>query len=190
VIMARLKENGMDENTVIVFTSDHGDFMGDHQLMLKGPAHYHGLIRVPFIWADTPDRAETGTTNELSGTIDIATTILDRAALQPYNGIQGRNLAGDSEEPDAMLVEADDQRSYLGFDRPPRLRTLVTKTHRMTVYLGVDWGEIYDLVNDPNEMENLWDDENSITLRAELMEILARKQIELTDRSPFPTARA
>lgn len=60
----------------------------------------------------------------------------------------------------------------------------------MTVYQGVDWGEIYDLENDPNEMDNLWDDENSASLRAELMETLARKQIELTDRSPFPTARA
>ncbi len=189
-ILARLKENGLDENTVIVFTSDHGDFMGDHQLMLKGPAHEHGLIRVPFIWADTPDRATARTTDELSGTIDIAATILERAALQPYNGIQGRNLAGDSAEPDAMLVEADDQRSYLGFDKPPRLRTLVTRTHRMTVYQGVEWGEIYDLEADPNEMDNLWDDPAAASLRAELMEILARKQIELTDRSPFPTARA
>jgi arylsulfatase A-like enzyme len=194
-ILAGLKAHGMDENTVIVFTSDHGDFLGDHQLMLKGPAHYHGLIRVPFIWADTPDRASpAGVTDELSGTLDIAGTILERAALQPYNGIQGRSLltdtAGDSAQPDAMLIEADDQRNYLGFDKPPRLRTLVTRTHRMTIYQGVDWGEIYDLESDPNELDNLWDDPGSTGLRAELMEILARKQIELTDRSPFPTGRA
>ena len=60
----------------------------------------------------------------------------------------------------------------------------------MSVYQGVEWGEIYDLENDPDEMVNLWDDTAHANTRAELMETLARKQIELVDRSPFPTARA
>ncbi len=60
----------------------------------------------------------------------------------------------------------------------------------MSVYQGAEWGELYDLDNDPDEMVNLWDDPAHSDVRAELMEILARKQIELVDRSPFPTGRA
>ena len=99
-------------------------------------------------------------------------------------------IAGDDDTNDAMLIEADDQRSYLGFDEPIRMRSLVTRNWRMSVYQGAEWGEIYDLENDPDEMRNLWDEPSHASIRAELMEILARKQIELVDRSPFPTARA
>ena len=162
--------------------------------MLKGPVHYQGLIRVPFIWADTPDRAAVGTSDALCGTLDIASTILERTQIEPFNGIQGRSLlhtiAGDDDTNSAMLIEADDQRSYFGFDKPIRMRTLVTRNWRMSVYQGAEWGEIYDLENDPDEMRNLWDEPSHASIRAELIEILARKQIELVDRSPFPTARA
>ena len=51
-ILGWLKTLRLDENTVVIFTSDHGDFMGDHQLLLKGALHYRGLVRVPCIWSD------------------------------------------------------------------------------------------------------------------------------------------
>ncbi len=51
-VMAELAALGMDDDTVVIFTSDHGDFLGDHQLLLKGPVHYRGLVRVPFVWRD------------------------------------------------------------------------------------------------------------------------------------------
>ena len=51
-ILGWLKTLRLDEETVVIFTSDHGDFMGDHQLLLKGALHYRGLVRVPFIWSD------------------------------------------------------------------------------------------------------------------------------------------
>src|SRR5215510_1990920 len=86
-ILKRLDELGLTKDTVLVFTSDHGDLMGDHQLMLKGNYAYRGLIRVPFIWAE-PDGARAGTrTNALAGTLDIAATVLDHARIEPYNGI-------------------------------------------------------------------------------------------------------
>ena len=58
-VLARLEALGLAANTVVMFTADHGDFMGDHQLLLKGPIHYRGLIRAPFIWRD-PERGPRG----------------------------------------------------------------------------------------------------------------------------------
>ena len=51
-ILQRLGALGLSENTVVIFNADHGDFMGDHQLLLKGALHYQALVRVPFIWRD------------------------------------------------------------------------------------------------------------------------------------------
>ena len=51
-VLKRLDDLGLAEDTVVIFTSDHGDYMGDHGLMLKLLLHYQGIIKVPFIWHD------------------------------------------------------------------------------------------------------------------------------------------
>jgi arylsulfatase A-like enzyme len=128
--------------------------------------------------------------------VDIARTILDRARIHPYNGIQGESLLPAAEgkrlsgERESVVVEDDQQRTVMGFSAPPRLRTIVTRTHRMTISRDDGWGEIYDLVNDPHEMDNLFDDPGHRALRGELMERLAYREMELADRSPGPTGRA
>lgn len=193
-VLATLEALGLAETTVVIFTTDHGDFLGDHRLMLKGPAHYQGLVRVPFIWADTPDRARPGMSAALCGTLDIAATVLDRAGVAPYNGLQGRSLlpaaAGQDDDESCVVIEDDQQRTYFGFDKPPRLRTIVTRRWRLTIYQDVPWGELYDLEFDPEEMVNLWDDPAHRGVRADLLEQLARRQMALVDRSPLPTAIA
>ena len=191
-VLQKLEELGLAENTVVIFTSDHGDLLGDHQLILKGPIHYNGLIRVPFIWADPENEGKTGKTSAVSGTLDIAQTVLDRAGLEPYYGIQGRSLMPEimGEEdtgPGAVIIEQEDQRKYFGLEPPLRLRTLVTERYRMTIYHGNDWGEIYDLSNDPAEINNLWGDKASQKLKADLLEIMSRRQMALTDLGPLPT---
>jgi arylsulfatase A-like enzyme len=193
--LAKLEELGLADNTVVIFTADHGDFLGDHGLMLKGPAHYEGVTRVPFLWADTKDEAKPGICSALAGTIDIGATVLERAGLAPYNGYQGQSLlpltnGGAEAIHESLLIEDDQQRSYFGYDSPPRIRTLITERWRMTMSHGVTWGELYDLENDPHEMNNLWDDSAHGSVRAEMTEILARRQMELVDRSPLPTAVA
>ena len=87
-------------------------------------------------------------------------------------------------------IEDDQQRSYMGYDTPPRLRTIVTRDWRMTMSGGNDWGELYNLTNDPHEIDNLWDDPDHRQVRGELFEQLSRRQTELADQSPMPTARA
>lgn len=195
-VLDRLATLSLADNTVVIFTSDHGDYLGDHRLLLKGPAHFHGLIRVPFIWAEPGAPRVARTTDVLSGTLDIAATVLDRARIQSYNGIQGESLlpavAGNSGPGyrDSMVIEDDQQRSVMGYKRPARLRTIVTRTHRMTIARDDAWGELYDLQNDPHEMDNLFEDPRHRGVRATLMERLAYRQMELGDRSPLPRGRA
>jgi arylsulfatase A-like enzyme len=194
-VLARLTASGQADNTVVIFTTDHGDFLGDHRLLLKGPAHYEGITRVPFIWAE-PGTRPARRTDVLGGTLDIALTILDRARIRAYNGMQGESLlpALDGNAlgtaRDSVVIEDDQQRATLGFEAPPRLRTLITQRYRITIAHGDAYGELYDRQNDPHEMDNLFDDPAHRGVRADLMERLAYREMEFADRSPLPSGRA
>ena len=193
-LLAELERLGRAADTVVVFTSDHGDFLGDHQLLLKGPIHYRGLVRTPLIWTD-PAVAAPRTSAALVQAIDLAPTVLARAGVAPFNGMHGRSLLplveGAAETlRDELLIEEEGQRTYLGFSGRVRMRSLVTARHRLSVYDGVPWGELYALTEDPDETVNLWGDAGARTLRAELMERLARTMLALSEQSPYPTALA
>ncbi|MFO1266754.1 MAG: sulfatase-like hydrolase/transferase, partial [Rubrivivax sp.] len=193
-VLAHLNAKGLERDTVVVFTSDHGDYLGDHQLLWKGPIHYQSLIRTPFIWHD-PAMPKRATSDALCSTIDIAPTILERAGLEAYHGIQGESLlplvSGERERVrDKVLIEEEGQRIFLGFDTRVRMRTLQTDRHRLSVYDGVRWGELYDLLEDPHEMRNLWDEPKLAALRAELISELTYSMLGYTDTSPMSTALA
>jgi arylsulfatase A-like enzyme len=196
-ILAALDELGLAENTIVVFTSDHGEYLGDHQLFLKGPVHYRSLIRTAFIWADPQGQSGAhGTRSKaLSGTLDIAPTILERAGAAPYHGLAGRSLlpamnGRDHRPRDAWLIEEEGQRSYLGFDHRVRCRTLVTERYRLTVYDGVQWGELYDYQADPLELANRWSDTAYASVRSDLLHRLSLAMIEAVATSPAPTSVA
>ena len=71
-----------------------------------------------------------------------------------------------------------------------RVRTYVTERWRMSIREDADWGELFDLENDPLEIANRWDDPSAREARADLFERMARRMMALQDRSPFPTGRA
>jgi arylsulfatase A-like enzyme len=125
----------------------------------------------------------------LCGTIDIARTILDRAGLEGHNGMQGTSLLeaieGGKTGHDSIVIEEHQRHGYMGFKNNFRARSLITESHRLTLYEGAGWGELYDLANDPVEIRNLWDDPGAAPRRHELMEQLARKLMELSDTSPL-----
>src|SRR5208282_5976572 len=111
------------------------------------------------IWAE-PGTGAARRTAVLAGTLDIASTILDRVQVQPYNGIQGVSLlpvlqgASAAVARESMVIEDDQQRAVFGLPSGARLRTLVTQRWRMTIAQGDPYGELYDLQNDPHEMDN------------------------------------
>ena len=190
-VLKRLCDNGLANDTVICFVSDHGDWMGDHGLFLKGPFHYQSLIRTPFVWRDPDNKFNRGRLPGLAGTVDLARTILERAGLQPFNGIQGRSLlsalsGANSFDDRQMLIEQQTQYPYLGFDRLVRVNTLVSQTRRLSVWENCAWGELYDLDNDPGERVNLWDEPSWHTQRAELTLSLVHLMQSHQDLSPYP----
>ncbi|MGJ8546083.1 MAG: sulfatase family protein [Sulfitobacter sp.] len=188
-VLAHLKSVGLADDTIVIFTSDHGDYMGDHGLMLKLLLHYQGILRVPFIWHDPTAQVDGDVNPELAQSIDISATILARAGIQPFNGMQGRDLFSTAPPP-GIIVEEDSQRLMTGFDRPQRVRTMVTDTHRMSLREGEDWHELYDLTSDPYEIDNIYGSDQAREIRASLTETMLRQMISLQDRAPQPAYRA
>ncbi|MBV7377597.1 sulfatase [Maritimibacter dapengensis] len=194
-VLDRLEEQGLMDDTVLIFASDHGDMMGELGILLKGPLHYRGATRVPLIWSDPKAQKPDGQQCDgLASSIDIPATILDRAGLKPYYGMQGQSLLpmidGDGAGRDAVLIEDDRERKYLGFDQPQRLRSIVTAQHRLTIYRPSNIVELYDLGADPGETTNIADDPAEAETRAMMMEALSNLMIDMQDKTPYMTGLA
>ncbi len=187
-ILAALEASGQRDNTVICYNSDHGDYLGDFNMILKGAMPFRSITRVPFIWSD-PDGRAAGASDALCSTVDLAATILERAGLEPFNGNQGQSFLPATQSGEGprqeTLIEYNDGGKRLGFDQPARVRALVTPEWRYTVYRDQDWGELYDLKTDPSETENLWDSPQHKDMRAHLAERLNHHLIAQMDESPL-----
>jgi arylsulfatase A-like enzyme len=189
-LLERLEELGLAENTIVVFTSDHGDLMGDHGLMLKHCFHTEGTIRVPFVWADPTMTTHLNIrTSMRAGTIDIAATILGRTGLQPYHGMQGYDVIahltqGTEAKRHGMVLEEDEIPFNANCDHFLRTRSFVSGPWRMTYWLEDDFGELYNRDEDPDEVRNLWNDDGVSNQKAELMEKWMLERIALEDLSP------
>jgi arylsulfatase A-like enzyme len=193
-VLGALGDSGKTDDTVVMFTTDHGDHLGDHRLLLKGAEQYQSIVRVPFIWADPKAPQTAARAGSLSSTIDIPATILDRAKLAPYYGLQGRSLlpviGGGDAARQAAFIQYDHQIVGLAPDQGLRVHTLVDARWRISVVLGNDEGELYDLAADPGEFDNLWASAAHAAMRAELIERLARTEMAHVDRVPIPTQQA
>ena len=183
----RSKDSGEYENTVIVFNADHGDYLGDFNLLMKGPWVLRSINRVPMIWSDPATRSGQ-VTPALTSTIDIPATILDRAGVDPYFGMQGQSFMdcvhGAERFRDNLLIEFNDGFARHGFDPRARVRTVVTADWQLNVYKGEDWGELYDLRNDVRQTHNLWDSAEHAGVKAELFKQLTQLLIGQMDESP------
>lgn len=185
-----LDHRGLAENTVVIFTSDHGDYMGDHGLMLKMGLHYQSILRVPFIWSDPEDPAAGERTNRLSGTLDIADTILDRAGLRPYFGMQGHSLLTEGHHRHGIIIEDYGTPVFRDASASAGIQTYVTERWRMSLFEGHVWGELYDLEDDPHELSNRWNDPTYKGIKGEIMGLMAMDQLSLRDRALSPSKQA
>nr|WP_231366289.1 sulfatase-like hydrolase/transferase [Zhihengliuella flava] len=202
-VLAALEETGQAENTVVVFTADHGDVFGDHGLMLKHFVHYRAVTRVPLVIAGPGVAA--GRRGELVSTADLAPTLLEITGAQPFRGIQGRSLvplladdgAAAGAEADAsaawrreLLIEEEQPFTPEGLPAPITIRTVLTPRGRMTRYFGSAEVEVYDHLTDPQEMHNLAEDPAAAELRCELQVALLEAMASVADTGVAPTSSA
>jgi len=163
-----LDELGLAEDTLVVFTADHGDFFCQHGLRGKGAFHYEDMIRVPFA-ARLRGVIEPGRrTDAMVSHVDLAPTFLDFARIDIPRCMTGRSqravLEGSAPSArDHVIVENHHQPTTL------HLKTYVNSRYKITVYYDRDYGEIFDLEADPGEVNNLWDDPASADLKRELL---------------------
>ncbi len=162
-LLSALEETGQDENTVIIFTSDHGDMCGDHGMRAKGCRFYEGLIRVPLIFR-FPRRFKKGLVSKaLVELTDIAPTLLDIVGERIPSHMQGRSLLpilkGEA-SPDTHreFVRCEFYDTLDAEELPPAFATMIrTRDSKLVVYHGHPLGELFDLSEDPEEYDNLWD---------------------------------
>ena len=190
-ILATLETLGLGENTLIVFLSDHGEMLGDHQLLLKGPMMYEGAVHVPLI-LNQPGLLPAGERRpELVSLIDLCATALDAAGLPDLPGSQGDSLLplarGTGEGRGYALCEYRD--SGHPYDPPVHVTMLRRGTHKLIVHHGPPAtarprsGELYDLQADPFELTNLWDAPASRELRLDLEATLLDALVATEGRS-------
>ncbi|MEQ7004860.1 sulfatase-like hydrolase/transferase [Actinopolymorpha sp. B17G11] len=192
-ILATLDEEGLAENTLVIFTSDHGEMLGDHQLMLKGPMMYDCAVRVPLLMRWTGVLPAGVRRSELVQWIDLGATVLDAAGLPPLPRGQGASLLDlargeeDAWQRDWALSEYRDS----GHPYDPAVHTTMLRHDRwkLVVHHGepatarARTGELYDLVADPHELTNLWDDPERAPVRLALQEKLLDVLVATEDRS-------
>jgi arylsulfatase A-like enzyme len=187
-ILAALDKLSLANNTMVIYTSDHGDLMGDHGLILKGPCPFNGILNVPLIWK-VPGITKSGISDSLVSSIDISKTILSLLNIKQRNqppDIQGVDITPILKDPkqkvrNFCLVEHDEE--VENFKIKTRLRHFITEDYKLTVYDNIKgYGDLFDRKNDPLEVKNLW--ETNSELRHELLEKLFWENLIAQSRYP------
>ena len=188
-MLTALEDSGQFDNTVVLFTSDHGEMLGDHGLIQKGCRFYEGLVRVPLIFS-CPHRFARGVRSDaLVELLDIAPTLLELAGLEVPGYMQGSSLLStiDGSESNRQLEQEFVRCEYYNAIRAPdstHATMYRDQRYKLVVYHGHDLGELYDLEEDPEEFENMWDEAEAQPLKLELMRRSFDASMLAMDRGP------
>jgi arylsulfatase A-like enzyme len=196
-VLAKLDEKGLRENTLVVLTSDHGDYLGDHWLGEKD-LHHDPSIRIPLIISDPSDAADStrgSSSDALVEAIDLVPTLTEYAgakvcsermegcSLAPL--MQGRLPSGSWRDYIISEIDYSDRgpRTLLNL-HPYDCRARVIRTRQWKYVLHERFRpQLYNLLDDPNEFKDLGDDPSCAEVRADLHEALFAWHRKLKSRT-------
>ncbi|MBA1142327.1 sulfatase family protein [Mesorhizobium neociceri] len=173
-ILDALTETRQLDRTIIVFTSDHGDMMGDHGLLYKGCRFYEGVVHVPLV-IYVPGNPAGAKSNALVELVDLAPTLLTLTGLEVPKSMQGLSL-------DQMLLGKRSLEKHKPFvvseyynslrfrgSQGSRASMYFDGRYKLNVYHDAGIGELFDHNTDTNEHYDLWDSSDHIELKAEIL---------------------
>lgn len=188
-ILDALERTNQREDTLVVFTSDHGEMLGDHGLYLKGPYFYEPAIRVPLI-VSWPGTVPEGIADEsLVELADVAPTILDAAGADRPSSMQAKSLwprlrdgpvEGDHRE--SVYCEFYDATN--NYDEEVAATMVRTDKYKLVRWHSETGGELYDLSDDPDETHDRWNDSRYEEVRSDMLSLLADRMAETVDPLP------
>lgn len=192
-ILDTLDRTGQRENTIVVFHADHGELLGDHGLYLKGPYFYDPAIRVPLI-LNWPGGLPSGRrVDDLVELVDLAPTLLEAVGASPEPGMQGRSLLPlindsltDTTHRDDVYAEYYNAcQDHLG-ERAfvTMVRTLENKIVVVHGPAAGPSGELYDLIEDPGENTNRWDDPDYVDVKVRMLQRMVDRMAMTVDPLP------
>ena len=182
-ILVHLESLNLQEKTIVVYSTDHGDWLGDHGLVLKGPMAYEGLLRVGLLFQGRGVPKGKIVQDPVS-TVDLPATFADYAGVE-FDGKHSRSLRKlieGRETRDFAYSEWDLRASRSGVDLD--LRTVRTRRHKLTLELRSGAGELYDLHDDPHEMHNRFNDDGFKKAQRELSDMVRSRPNDAIPRQP------
>ncbi len=183
-IIDRLDTLGLADDTLVVFTTDHGHLFGQHGLCAKGPFHYEDLVKLPFL-ARWPGRIPAAAVSDsLLSLVDLAPSFLEVAGIPIPGRMSGvsqlQAWQGGEAARDHVTIENHHEPTTI------HVKTYVDQRYKLTVYYRQEYGELFDLENDPGESTNLWDDPGHTALKEELIRSLLFAEM---GKEPLPMPR-
>ncbi|QBX99475.1 DUF4976 domain-containing protein [Rhodophyticola sp. CCM32] len=178
-ILDALEARGRLDNTILIFTSDHGDCLGDHGLSQKWSG-YEEVTRVPLI-ISALGRIEGGReVEELVQLFDLGPTILEWAGVTPDASFEAETL-NPALEGDAFAGRDHvycEQGGDVNLTGTTFFTMIRSKTHKLVHFQGQDYGQLFDLRSDPREVQNLWDVPEAAAVKQDLLNTMLNWHID------------
>lgn len=173
-IIKYLKDNELYDDTIIIFTSDHGDFLGDFDMLRKIDIAFKNLVNVPFIIKGTKGINLPKTCNNPMSNVDVVPTVLKMLDIKPADYIEGIDIFSEKSKNNTPMVTCS---SLIGYERNI---SLFDDTYRYTYFIDSKEEELYNHKKDPKELNNLVNDKSIDVseICKDFKEKLFEKQIE------------
>lgn len=214
-----LEDKKLRDNTIIIFVSDHGDFVGEYGLLRKGPDLPECLTRIPMMFTGPEIKANEKPLNEHVSICDIMPTLCEALDIPIPDGVQGRSLwpiltGQDFPEKEFSSIYAEHGFGGLAYNDADTLTpeeegalhpgctfdclNTWTQCGTMRMVRKDDWklvfdmegkGQLYNLKDDPSELKNRYDESELSGIQKELYEELLKWLLRTQDPLPYPRNR-